>query len=61
MVELMVEKWLALRDDPVKNAHHRAEINRFLRRADFATEDAYYVRLHERYMEDWQSGNVAAC
>ena len=61
MVEEMVDLWLALRDDPTDLKLVMSRINSFLKRADFETESAYYVRLHERYMDGWQSGNAAGC
>ena len=51
MVEEMVDLWLALRDDPTDLITIMSRINSFLKRADFETENAYYVRLHERYMD----------
>ena len=51
MVEEMVRLWLALREDPSDLKFGMQRINSFLKRADFATENAYYVRLHGRLAE----------
>ena len=61
MVEEMVDHWLAMREDPSDIQSKTMRLNSFLRRADAKTENAYYVLLHERYLEGWQSGNAAGC
>ncbi len=51
MIEEMVNLWLALREDPSDLKFGIQRINLFLKRADFTTENAYYVMLHGRLAE----------
>ena len=47
-VDAMVDLWFALRDDPSDLKIGLQKINLFLKRANFETENAYYIALHER-------------
>lgn len=57
----VVTLWLDVRDDPSNLKMVQQQINLFLKHADFETENAYYMLLHEKYMDGWQRGNAAVC
>ncbi len=44
----MVALWVSLRNDPSDLKATMRRINLFLKRANFATENEYYVRLHQQ-------------
>ncbi len=51
MIDEMVDLWFALRDDPSDLKTGLQRINLFLKRANFDTENAYYIALHGRLAE----------
>ena len=51
-LEATVDSWFALRDDPSDLKIKLQKINLFLKRANFETENAYYIALHERITDE---------
>jgi len=47
----MVQKWLALRDDPSSLSTGMVYINRYIKQASVEEENAYYIALHLEYMK----------
>ncbi len=48
MITEMVALWMSLRNDPSDLRVATQRINLFLKRANFVTENEYYIRLHKQ-------------